>query len=101
VSRAALRASFGKDARELVTIRPEHLDLGREVRGSRPPASSEAPGTAPLRERVLAFQRRAVLEALERHDGWADAARELGMDRSNLFNLAKRLGVARARDGRG
>jgi anaerobic nitric oxide reductase transcription regulator len=98
VSRAALRASFGKDVRELVTIRPEHLDLVLDVRGSRPPASAAPEGGASLRERVLAFQRRAVLEALERHGGgWADAARELGMDRSNLFNLAKRLGVPRSR----
>ncbi len=79
VSRAALRASFGKDARDLVTIRPEHLDLGREVRGSRPPPNSDAPGAAPLWERVLAFQRRAVLEAGGGGGGGgARASRRLG-----------------------
>ena len=97
VSRAALRASFGKEASEIITIQPAHLDLDLETRGSQAPARPELEVATPLRERVLAFQRRAVLEALERHGGWADAARELGMDRSNLFNLAKRLGIARAR----
>jgi anaerobic nitric oxide reductase transcription regulator len=82
------------DARARVTIEPEHLDLHDDpVPGdtaARPGAEFQ---TTPLRERVLAFQRAAVQDALQRHGGWADAARELGMDRSNLFNLAKRLGV--------
>ena len=56
------------------------------------------PSDLPLRERVTAFQRAAVLEALSRHGGgWAEAARELGMDRSNLFHLARRLGISRER----
>jgi anaerobic nitric oxide reductase transcription regulator len=95
VGRAALRASFGVDARARVTIEPEHLDLHDDPV---PGDTAAGPGaefqTTPLRERVLAFQRAAVQDALQRHGGWADAARELGMDRSNLFNLAKRLGVS-------
>jgi anaerobic nitric oxide reductase transcription regulator len=96
VSRAALRASFGKNERESVTLLPEHLDLHANPRPSRPPPNPEPDARTPLRERVQAFQRRAVLEALERNLSWAEAARELGMDRSNLFHLAKRLGVTRS-----
>ncbi|KKB62738.1 transcriptional regulator [Robbsia andropogonis] len=45
-----------------------------------------------LREATDAFQKRAVLTALARHDQqWADAARTLGIDRANLNRLAKRL----------
>jgi len=97
VERAALRASFRKEPSEPVLIEPEHLDLrGPPVTSSSSAAPPNAAReTAPLRERLLAFQRAAILEALERQGGWAGAARELGMDRSNLFNLAKRLGIER------
>lgn len=45
----------------------------------------------PLRE---ALQRRMIREHLACHDGnWAKAARSLGVDRSNLFRLAGRLGL--------
>jgi anaerobic nitric oxide reductase transcription regulator len=47
-----------------------------------------------LAERVDAFRRRAILKAVERHHGnWAAAARELGLHRSNLHQLAARLGL--------
>jgi anaerobic nitric oxide reductase transcription regulator len=93
VGRAALRASFGREPGEPVPISLQHLELA--------PASGHAePAVAarglPLRDRVTAFQRAAVLDALERNGGgWAEAARELGMDRSNLFHLARRLGISR------
>ncbi|HLV67878.1 MAG TPA: nitric oxide reductase transcriptional regulator NorR [Polyangiaceae bacterium] len=99
VGRAALRASFGREPDEAILIGPAHLDLdavGQEG------ATSRAEAALPLRERVVAFQRQAVMEALERHGGgWADAARELGMDRSNLFHLARRLGISRPQRARG
>jgi len=54
-----------------------------------------------LTERVDAFRRRTILEAVERHQGnWAAAARELGLHRSNLHQLATRLGL-RVRQTRG
>jgi anaerobic nitric oxide reductase transcription regulator len=47
-----------------------------------------------LRERVLDYQRRLVREAVARNGGsWAAAARELGLHRSNLHHLARRLGL--------
>ncbi|XXT25155.1 helix-turn-helix domain-containing protein [Sorangium sp. So ce429] len=45
-------------------------------------------------EQVDAFQRGLIREAVARHEGnWAAAARSLGMHRSNLHHLAKRLGL--------
>jgi transcriptional regulator with GAF, ATPase, and Fis domain len=43
---------------------------------------------------VADFEREVILRAVERHGGnWAAAARELGMHRSNLHHLARRLGI--------
>jgi anaerobic nitric oxide reductase transcription regulator len=49
---------------------------------------------ASLRTRTEEFQRRAIEKAVQENDGnWAAAARSLGMHRSNLHHLAKRLGL--------
>jgi len=48
----------------------------------------------PLRERVRAFEKRMIEEAVERrHGNWAAAARDLGLHRGNLHHLARRLGL--------
>ncbi len=40
------------------------------------------------------FKRRFILDAVARNDGnWAAAARQLGIHRSNLHKLARRLGI--------
>ena len=47
-----------------------------------------------LRTAVDAFQRQLIEQCLARHQGkWAEAARELGVDRANLSRLARRLGI--------
>jgi transcriptional regulator with GAF, ATPase, and Fis domain len=47
------------------------------------------------------FQRDLIRQAIERRQGnWAAAARDLGMDRSNLYHLAARLGL-RGKPGAG
>ncbi|MCM8738989.1 nitric oxide reductase transcriptional regulator NorR [Azospirillum sp. A1-3] len=52
------------------------------------------PPELPLRDAVEDFERRMIREHLARHDGnWAQTARSLGLDRSNLFRLARRLGL--------
>jgi anaerobic nitric oxide reductase transcription regulator len=49
---------------------------------------------APLRDSVDEFQRELIAAALQRNEGvWASAARELGLHRSNLHHLARRLGL--------
>jgi anaerobic nitric oxide reductase transcription regulator len=97
IARAVLRASGGRRHAELVVVAPP--DLGLE-----PPASgilSErmrtggrmAPAT-PMRVSVAEFQRDLIRSAVKHNDGnWAAAARELGINRSNLHKLAKRLGI--------
>lgn len=56
-------------------------------------AQAAQPGV-PLRDSVDHFQRELIGAALKRNDGvWASAARELGLHRSNLHHLARRLGL--------
>ncbi|MCP4810717.1 MAG: nitric oxide reductase transcriptional regulator NorR [Proteobacteria bacterium] len=90
--RAALRASRGQH-RDTVVVEDEHLALG-------PPHHAAAPGTAPsapvpgqtLRAATDAFTRRTIERAVADSDGnWAEAARRLGVQRSNLHRLAARL----------
>ena len=48
----------------------------------------------PLRDAVEDFQRRLITASVKATEGnWAAAARRLGLHRSNLHNLAKRLGL--------
>jgi anaerobic nitric oxide reductase transcription regulator len=57
-------------------------------------ATRIARGTLPLRDAVDELKRTAVKRALEETNGsWAEAARRLGMHRSNLHHLASRLGL--------
>jgi anaerobic nitric oxide reductase transcription regulator len=102
VARAVLRAAAtpaGEPPHDTVTITTAHLDVAPAAVG----ADSVRPGTvhettpetsAPFRDRVDAFERRLITEAIERNGGnWAAAARALGMHRSNLHHLATRLGM--------
>lgn len=106
LSRAVIRAlAAGMDAHGVLTLEPEHLDLST---GTAPvvedtarlataaPAVPDLPaGDPPLRDAVDAVQRALLRDRLARHGGnWAAAARSLGIDRSNLARLAKRLGIA-------
>lgn len=48
----------------------------------------------PLRTALEDFQRDLIRTAVEQNDGnWAAAARELGINRSNLHKLSKRLDI--------
>lgn len=106
LSRAILRASSRRRGAETVEVLAE--DLGLEFERTAEPEhafvlpSSEdvtavAPSSAarvPLREAVLEFERDLVRRSLdEAHGNWARAAERLGMHRSNLHHLARRLGL--------
>ncbi|HET7503265.1 MAG TPA: nitric oxide reductase transcriptional regulator NorR [Kofleriaceae bacterium] len=57
-------------------------------------AARVAHGQVSLRDAVEELKRDAVMRTLQETGGnWADAARRLGMDRSNLHHMAHRLGV--------
>lgn len=97
ISRAALRLlSRGASRSEILTLEPDLLDLdSSHLTPLAPPA--EAPvavdeGIVPLREAVDASQRQAIIRALEASgENWAQAARLLDVDPSNLHKLARRL----------
>jgi anaerobic nitric oxide reductase transcription regulator len=99
LSRAVLKASQRSCSEEYLRILPEHLagDLGSALYVN--PAVEHDTSAQPLprlsfRDQVKAFQIRLIQAALDRNQGnWAAAARELDMHRSNLHNLATRLGL--------
>ncbi|MBS0302929.1 MAG: nitric oxide reductase transcription regulator, partial [Proteobacteria bacterium] len=93
------------DRNAIVTLEAGLLDLdaleapatgGAGAPASPAPAAPAAasPATGTLRDAVDACQRQVVTTALDRHQGnWAQAARALEVDPSNLHKLARRLGL--------
>jgi two-component system, NtrC family, nitrogen regulation response regulator NtrX len=68
--------------------------LGRELASSPSPGESPGEDTTPLAERLRAFERNAIAEALEASEGRvAEAARLLQTDRANLYRRMERLGL--------
>ena len=107
ISRAALKAlSRGARRSAIVTLEPDVMDLDALQSPTEPTAYAQAapaeaapvprPAVAPstLRDALESCQRQCVQEALAQHQGhWARAARQLGLDASNLHKLARRLGL--------
>ena len=117
VARGILRASARSHRGELVIVETADLGFGAEVgpgphpggaswrdtgstrAAAEPPSSSAAADPTELRGRTLRaavedFQRAVIRQELLRARGtWSVAARALGMHRSNLHHLAKRLGL--------
>ena len=105
ISRAALKAlSRGARRTEIVTLQTDLLDLdGPELLVADDAAAASAPdtkSTAPvvpgttLRDAVNGCERQSIIQALAAHQGnWAQAARQLGVNASNLHKLARRLGL--------
>lgn len=100
ISRAALKLlSRGGSRAQILTLEPELLDLDTALRRAAP-ARVEALGESaaaelrPMREAVEACQRQSIEQALRAAgDNWANAARLLDLDPSNLHKLARRLGL--------
>ncbi len=101
LGRAVLRASAGIARNAPVLIGPEQLQLDAAAPGAREADASPgeaaavlATGGMTLREALEATKRAMVLRAVEDNGGnWAAAARSLGMARSNLHHMARRLGL--------
>lgn len=103
ISRAALKTvSRGVHRKDIITLEAELLDLdGREppLTHAPPLAASADPQShllpsASLRDAVEACQRQTIRQVLAAHGGnWAQAARQLEVDASNLHKLASRLGL--------
>lgn len=100
ISRSVLKASSGAQAYDVITIEAEHLagDLGAAIYTRAAPARPEvftAP-TVSFKDAVTRYKMTLIEKALENNRGsWAAAARDLEMNRSNLHNLATRLGLRR------
>ena len=102
ISRAALRAvSRGALRTEIVTLEPEHLALDATIirtinkaeNALIPEIESNEPAVS-LKIAVDGYQRQLIRQTLEACQGnWANVARRLDLDPSNLHKLAKRLGL--------
>ncbi|WP_082109262.1 nitric oxide reductase transcriptional regulator NorR [Azospirillum thiophilum] len=105
IGRGAIRARAARPTEGgVLTLTPADLildDVGEGVRAPAPVTNHAAADRLaeplpdlPLNDAVEELQRRMIRDRLARHGGnWAQAARSLGLDRSNLFRLAKRLGL--------
>lgn len=98
ISRAALKLlSRGGNRAQILTLEPEQLDLDSALRRAEPARAEplgepSASGARSLREAVEACQRQSIGQALQTAGGnWANAARLLDLDPSNLHKLARRL----------
>ena len=100
IARAVLRAQMRAPKGQPTSIDVADLDA---TSAATAPAAVErdtlvqkiAHGQLPLREAVEELKSTAIARTLEETGGnWAEAARRLGMDRSNLHHMAHRLGVA-------
>ncbi|HLU67569.1 MAG TPA: nitric oxide reductase transcriptional regulator NorR [Kofleriaceae bacterium] len=102
VARAVLRAAARTPRGAAVHIEPGDLELGGAAGPAPAPSqalvSRAAQGALPLRDAVDELKRSIVERTLEETGGsWAEAARRLGMHRSNLHHMARRLGVSARR----
>ena len=97
--RADVRSISGTNADLIERVAEEH-HVFPDAKPGGDTDSEDAPVN--FQEATRRFQRRYVLEALERND-WnvAETARQLELARSHLYNLINDLGLKRAGDGRG
>ena len=104
LSRSILKASANSPPGEPVIVSPVNLggDLAATQQPARldfQPSSPPLPSGTTLREATKNFQIQVIQRVLDAKKGnWAAAARELGMHRSNLHNLATRLKIRKKRD---
>ncbi len=98
VTRAMLKAH--SDQKEpALHLRPIYFDGYMErtpdtAMAPKPKPASPSLPDLPLRQRVEMFQKQEILAMVERTNGnWSKAAELLGINRSNLHHLAKRLGL--------
>ena len=92
VERLLLLADGEIDADAVLLALPEaHRSPGPGIAKN---SESAALGSGPLAQRVLAFERAAVLAELERnHRNVSQTARALGLERSHLYKKCQQLGI--------
>ncbi len=105
ISRAVLKASHSSGNKEFIIIQANNLagDFGDAIYTNPTPVAKSYPvmetGKISLRDEVKSFQVRLIKTALINNNGnWAAAARDLDINRSNLHNLATRLGIRQKKE---
>jgi len=99
ISRAILKASRHIPRGETVVVHPAHLgvEFDFSTKNIRLEGQDEMPPLVKdqtFREAVKEYQKLLIRQAITKRNGnWAAAARDLDMHRSNLHNLAIRLGL--------
>lgn len=100
ISRAVLKAvSQGAKRTDIITLPAALLDVEQSdalqlTTDHQVAAKPEIKSEAPLRQQVDEFQRQVISSVLARcADNRRQAARQLGLDPSNLLKLCKRLGI--------
>ena len=99
ISRSVLKASAHRLGDKEIVVTPAFLSGDLDVSTRAQPSVADTnplprPPILSFRAEVKAFETRLIQIALENNQGnWAAAARALDMDRSNLHNLATRLGI--------
>jgi anaerobic nitric oxide reductase transcription regulator len=99
IGRAALKAvSRGARRTDLVTLEADWLDLDPQQTESAMSQTAQAAQTTdprvPMNDIIQNTQRQAIHQALQATgNNWAQAARLLRMDASNLHKLARKLGM--------
>lgn len=93
LSRAALKAKHELWPQKIIKIEPTHCELSSQS-GSLIKVEP-AITVSNLKEATERYQNALIVQALEQTQfNWAEAARQLGVDRANLVRLAKRLGIS-------
>lgn len=100
LSRAILKAAAENLNGKPFVVGIQHIDTDISAPSIRYPRSEKklplSDETVSLRQAVEDFQRNLIRRAVAGNQGnWSAAARQLEMHRSNLHNLAKRLGLRR------
>ncbi|NRB37716.1 MAG: nitric oxide reductase transcriptional regulator NorR [Pseudomonadales bacterium] len=96
LNRAALRARQQQSGNAIITISPQDLALEPHIEQvqAASPEKIVVESHLSLSEASDDFHRQLIEQRVADADGnWAQAARSLDMNRSNLYRLAKRLGL--------
>ncbi len=94
LSRAALKANQAQEQGKILRITPDNLGLSNNIISEpfKEIKPSKEESFQPLREAIDNFQRQLIQQTLASSDGnLAATARKLGINRSNLSRLMKRL----------
>jgi anaerobic nitric oxide reductase transcription regulator len=100
LSRAILNAHHRSTASKVLLLTSRDIDPllapdeGVHRADAREKGEEGPPNHRSLKDATKSFQRSFILSSLHQHgNNWARTAKSLGMDRSNLHHLAKRLGL--------